>query len=372
MRKKALWVLGLIALAVLLSACSPNNQQDSLDPKGPYAQKIDTLFQPVFWIAVAVFVIVEGGILLLIVKYRRRRHQAASIPPQIHGNTRLEIGWTILPALILVVIAVPTVTTVFELASKPTGDNVINVDVYGHQWWWQFDYTDPEIAFSESVPLKTANELVIPVDTPVYVTLLTEGGLITGDNPDYKVIHSFWPPELAGKQDAIPGREGHMTLQADDPGVYKGSCGEFCGLSHANMRFQVVAKTQEEFDAWVQQQKADGVPPTAGSAEAQGREIFASEEEQCIGCHTIQGIDGPTEGLPPAASNVAPALTHFASRDCFAGCIFERTDDPEEYREALAAWLRDPAAVKPGSKMPDYDLTEDQIDSLVAYLLSLE
>ncbi|MEX2102018.1 MAG: cytochrome c oxidase subunit II [Actinomycetota bacterium] len=372
---RAAWItLGVALVVVVLAACAPDNQQDSLNPKGPYAEKIDTLFQPVFWIAVGVFVLVEGGILAISIKYRHRKNAAAKLPPQVHGNTRLEIGWTILPALVLAVIAVPTVTTIFELAREPADPNTINVSVYGHQWWWEFDYTDPDIAFSDTVSLKTANDLVIPVDTPVYLTLQSEGGLISGDNPDYEVIHSFWVPELAGKQDVIPSRENHVTIQADEPGVYKGQCLEFCGLSHANMRLQVIAMTQEDFDRWVADQRADAVDPATGSPEEQGQQLFdggLGEQSggQCIACHTIQGVNSEAG---EAASNVAPNLTHFASRDCFAGCMFSRDGDPEAYRADLEEWLRNPLEAKPGSKMPDYNLSEDEIDALTDYLLSLE
>lgn len=377
MRKEVRWVLtalAAISIVVALASCSPNNQQDSLNPRGPEAQKIDTLFQPVFWIAVGVFIVVEGGILYLSLRYRHRKGSDPSMPPQVHGNTKIEIGWTILPALVLAVIAVPTVTTIFELARKPTDPNTINVSVFGHQWWWQFDYTDPDIGFSDTVPLKTANQLVIPEDTPVYLTLQSEGGLITGNDPDYKVIHSFWVPELAGKQDVIPSRENHLTIQADDPGTYRGQCLEFCGLSHANMRFEVLVKTQAEFDAWVEQQRTDAPAPEAGSSEETGQQLFdggLGQESggQCIGCHTINGVNGQAD---MAGSNVAPDLTHFASRTCFAGCMFTRDGGEQAYRDRLVAWLLDPAGVKPGAKMPDYRLTDAEAEALADYLLSLE
>jgi cytochrome c oxidase subunit 2 len=206
------------------------------------------------------------------------------------------------------------------------------------------------------------------------VTLQSEGGLITGDNPDYKVIHSFWVPELAGKQDVIPSRENHVTLQADDPGIYKGQCLEFCGLSHANMRFQVIVKTQEDFERWVADQRADAVVPEPGSSQESGQQLFdgglgQQSGGQCIGCHTINGVNGEAA---TAGSNVAPNLTHFASRNCFAGCIFTRDGGEEAYREQLEAWLRDPIAVKPGSKMPNYHLTDAEVEALADYLLSLE
>jgi cytochrome c oxidase subunit II len=363
-RKRLRLIPGLVVLALGAVACVSNAPQDSLNPQGPYAREIDNLFIPVFWIAVAVFVIVEGGILFFLWKYRHRKGRDR-LPPQVHGNTKLEIGWTILPTLILVGVAVPTVTTLFDLARKPSGD-VVNVTVQGHQWWWEFDYTNPDMAVGGQ-PLVTANELVIPTGRPVWVTLESAGGLIGGANPDHQVIHSFWPAELSGKQDVIPNRTNHLKLQADHPGTYLGQCLEFCGLSHANMRFHVVAMTPADFETWVSQQKQDAVTPPSGSLASRGMELFNGGLPgggQCIACHGIQGVSYKA-GTP--ALNAAPNLTHFGSRSCFAGCIFDNAD-----ADQIRAWLHDPPAEKPGSKMPNYHLSNDEIDALVAYLQSLK
>ena len=145
LRKRLLWVLGLAAFGLMLASCAPHASQDSLQPAGPYAQEIKNLFVPVFWIAVLVFVIVEGGIVLLVVKYRHRKGQER-MPPQIHGNTRLEIGWTIVPAVILAVVMVPTVATIWDLARKPPP--ALHITVQGHQWWWGFVYTDADMKTS--------------------------------------------------------------------------------------------------------------------------------------------------------------------------------------------------------------------------------
>lgn len=347
--------VGVLALALLSAACVSNAPQDSLDPAGPYARKIDTLFVPVLWIAIAIFVIVEGLLVLLLVKYRHREGRDR-MPPQVHGNTRLEIAWTIVPALILAGVAVPTVATIWDLARKPTG-NVLNVTVVGHQWWWEFQYTDAQAP--DGTLVRTANELVIPVDRPVYVTLAAQpeqmGGLGNA------VIHSFWVPRLAGKQDVVPFRTNDLTLQADSPGTYLGQCAELCGLSHANMRFRVIAVEPNEFDSWLAGQQQDAATPTDALAK-RGMDVFlnplSSGLGACINCHSIQGT--------PAQATGGPSLTHFGSRGCFAGCIFENTP------ENVAAWLRDPPAEKPGSLMPNYHLTDEEIDALVAYLESLQ
>ena len=360
-------MLGLAALAVVAAACAPNATQSSLEPQGSNARTIDALFWPVLWIAAAVFVLVEGLIVYFLFKYRHRAGRDR-IPPQIHGNTKLEIGWTILPALVLVGVAVPTVATIFELARKPTGPEVVNVTVIGHQWWWEFRYTDPELQVAEGVPLTTANQLYVPAQRPVYLSLECDPDTQAGIGR--AVIHSYWIPELFGKQDCIPGHVNHISFSADQPGSYEGACFEFCGLSHANMRTRVEALGEAEFSTWVEGQKQDAVTPPAGSAAEQGMNLFLNgtfaEGGVCIQCHAIQGPT--TAGSEAAAAGLGgPNLTHFASRDCFAGCMFENRDT-----EQLAAWLRSPPAEKPGSFMPDYALTEPQIDALVAYLEQLK
>ena len=366
MRKRLLWVLGLVALGLMLASCAPHASQDSLKPAGPYAKEIKDLFVPVFWVAVLVFVIVEGGIVLIIVRYRHRRGRDR-MPPQIHGNTRLEIGWTILPAVVLAFVTVPTVATIWDLARKPPS-TALNITVQGHQWWWGFEYTDDDMktTYDDKGPITVADVMVIPAGRPVYLSLESVGGLIGGTTKaeaDYAVIHSFWIPQLAGKQDVVPNRTNHILMQADEPGTYYGQCAEFCGLQHGKMKVRVVALPQNEWEAWVANHKQPGVTPTDPLA-SQGMDLFmnplSGNRGTCIACHSLGGI---VSGV-----NAAPNLTHFAdpTHQCFAGCDWETTD-----REALAAWLRDPNAVKLGSKMPNYQLTEDEIAALVAYLEGL-
>lgn len=360
-------VLGAAALAVVAAACAPNATQDTLKPAGPYAEKVDRLFEPVFWFAVVpIFVLVEGALIWFSLRYRRRKGRAAGIPPQIHGNTRLEIAWTILPAVILAGVAVPTVATIWDLAAKPTGSTVLDVDVLGHQWWWEFRYPNEQI--------DTANVLHIPVGRPVYLRLCSAGAGYGGqpapnacqsDLPlaaslGGAVIHSFWVPQLAGKQDVVPARANTLVLEADHPGVYTGQCAEFCGLSHAYMRFKVVAQTQEDFDQWIRDQQAPAAAP--GGPAAQGAGIFA---QTCTACHAVNGLKDQQGNDVPGSIN-APNLTHLMSRDCFAGCIFDMTT------ENLTKWVDNPPARKPGSLMPDYGLTPDQIRAVVAYLETLK
>jgi cytochrome c oxidase subunit 2 len=362
-RKKSLWVLAGLAAALLLAACGdPDLPQNTFAPAGPVAEKQENLYWPVFWVATAVFVLVEGGIVLIALKFRHRKGQER-MPKQLHGNTRLEVGWTILPAVVIAVVTVPTISLLWDLASDP-GPDALHVTAEGHQWWWGFRYEDPDMETSYGGPITTADVMVIPVGRDVQVSLESKGGLIGGseEQADYEVIHSFWVPKLAGKQDVVPGRTNSLTLSADVPGTYWGQCAEFCGLQHGWMKFRVVALEQAEWDAWVQNQKQPGVESTDELA-AEGRDIFLNGTEsggQCIACHAVGGTD--------AASGAGPNLTHFndPTHECFAGCVWETAE-----RADLEEWLRNTRDVKLGSKMPDYDLTEDEIDALVAYLYSL-
>jgi cytochrome c oxidase subunit 2 len=367
-RKRLLWATAAIGLLLLLGACAPNATQDTLEPKGPYAQELKSLFVPVFWVAVAVFVIVEGAIVWISIRFRHRKGRDR-MPAQIHGNTRLEIGWTIAPALILAGVMVPTIATIWDLARKPPAD-ALKVTVEGFQWWWGFKYTDDDMHtdFGNGAPIRTADVLVIPAGRVVYLSLESAGGFIKNSDParsDYVVIHSFWIPELAGKQDVVPGRTNHILMQADHPGVYTGQCAEFCGLQHGRMRVRVRALSAEDWDAWVANQKRPGVTPTDGSLASKGMDLFLSPlsggRGSCVACHAVGGTE--------AGSPAAPELTHFAdpTHECFAGCNWETTD-----RKALEAWLHDPNGVKLGAKMANYHLSPEEIDALVAYLYSLK
>ena len=330
-RKRAFVALvGL--LTVVGTACASDAPQDYINGQnGPVARRADELWDITFAIAVAIFFIVELLLVFTIVRFRAKPGREAK---QFHGNTKVEVILTVIPALILAGLAVPTVQTIFDLSSRP--DGALDVKVTARQFWWEYEYKDAGVI--------TANELHIPVDTPVYLTLQGED-----------VIHSFWVPKLAGKQDVVPGRTNQLTIQADDPGEYEGQCTEYCGLSHANMKLRVIAHPEDEFEQWLSEQSQPASSPT-DSAAAEGEELFL--EGQCINCHAIGGTD--------AQSRVGPDLTHFASRTTFAGAMFENNT------ENLRAWLDDPPAVKPGAKMPDYGLSSEEIDALIAYLQSLE
>ena len=353
-RMRTLVKVALFAVAVLvLAGCAGADlPQDTLAPEGPIARKQDSLWNLVFWVATGVFVLVEAALVFALVRFRARATDT-ELPKQTHGNSKLEILWTLIPALILAVIAVPTVRLIFDLAAEP--DDALQVRVIGKQYWWEFEYTG-----DEGKGVVTANELVIPVNRPVFLTMESTGQQPGDNENDPGVIHSFWVPKLAGKQDVIPGHTRTLTLEAEEPGVtYSGQCAEFCGLSHANMRLAVIAKDPAEFETWLEEQAAPPPAPT-GDATA-GAELFA--ERQCTGCHAITGRDD-------AVSRVGPNLTHFAQRKQFAGYMIE--NDITGDAANVSAWLKDPQAVKPGAQMPNLGLSDDDIANLVAYLRTLE
>jgi cytochrome c oxidase subunit II len=337
------------ATAALAAACAPDAPMDALQPAGEIARQKHSLWTLVFWIAVAVFVIVEGVLVYALVKFRHKPGRRAA---QFHGNTRVEVILVLLPALLLTFVAVPTVTAIFDLDREPE-EEALEMTVVGRQFWWEFHYPEELGGFA------TANEMHIPAGTPIRLTL--EGDILNRD-----VIHSFWVPRLGGKQDVIPGRVNHMTLEADEPGEYRGQCAEFCGLSHANMRLMVIAHEQADFESWAAAQAEPARAPVSPLAQ-RGEQLFVEGSEAgtfaagppCAACHTIDGLEG-------AAGTMGPNLTHVASRDTFGALMFEFNE------ENLRTWLRDPPAMKPGVRMPDLGLTGDEIDALVAYLRTLE
>jgi cytochrome c oxidase subunit II len=366
-------VLGLSSL--LLAACSAeDNGQNSLKPEGPQAEKIDRLFIPVFWISVAVGVLVLGAVVVFALRFRYRSGKNEN-PKQIHGSTPLEIGWTIVPALILAVVAVPTIITIFDLNKEPTGD-VLKVTAVGKQWWWEFKYPEQDVV--------TANELVIPSGRPVRVSLTACDESL----PDKcNVIHSFWVPELNGKRDVVPGHNNFTTIEADKPGTYLGQCAEYCGLSHANMRFRVIAKEPGEFDRWIgEQQQGPAVPFQVGTGAqtqpAGPTQELMSTKFQCTNCHSV----GDSK-----VSSYGPNLTHLASRTTFASGYYELT------RDRLVEWVhnapglipmqskncRDPGEPAAGKcvGMPSFSrdtpagqptMTQQEAEQIADYLLQLK
>jgi len=385
---------GVLGVA-FLAGCAKNAPQDTWQPKGPNAEKIDNLNWLVFPIAGVVGVIMLALFAVVMLKFRDR---GQPIPKQTHGKPALEVTLTIIPALILSVVGVFTVRGIFDLAEDKDTEMIINVT--GQQWWWEYDYPIQE-EYGVAQPIITSGQMVIPAGTKV---LLRE--------TSRDVIHSFWVPALNGKKDAVPGRIHTLRMEADEPGIYAGQCAEFCGLSHANMRMEVVALSKEDFAAWVKNQLADYNAPAKDTLAKQGEEVFLN---QCVRCHQVNGLKR-ADGTPAIAApednvyaGAAPNLSKLMTRNTFAGAMFDLVNKKcrEDVWSAsssefgakylagvtedclnttdLRAWLRNAPVMKPMYAnpdkleptdgkyrgMPNLNLTEDDIDKLVAYLLTL-
>lgn len=338
------WPWGLVPLGALLSGCAIDGPQSIFDYAGPVARAQGELFIYIFWYAVVVLVVVTAVLAYAVARYRRRGDDEA-LPNQIHGVAWLEALWTAAPAVILVLIGVPTVALIFETESRvEISENDLHVNVTGYQWWWEFEY--PELGIT------TANELHIPTGRRVVLNLNS------GD-----VLHSFWVPRLAGKRDLIPNQDNQLWFVADEPGLYYGQCAELCLGAHAYMRFRVIASDEEAFGAWTadfQGAAAQAVAETPLSPEAAaGRDLFKTKG--CATCHAVAGYANGQKG---------PDLTHFGQRTTLAAGWLENTP------ENLTAWLKDPQAIKPGNYMPALWSADDpnrdtEVAALVAYLESL-
>ena len=309
--------------------------QDVISAHGPGAAAILHLAWPIFGICLAVYVVVMATMFWSIA---RRRRETDETPESTRRITRIVAAATAFTVLTIAGFTVASVAAGHGLSS-PTGRGAIEVDVIGHQWWWEFQYrgvTPPEWVTSP-------NELHIPV-----------GARVTLNVSSRDVIHSFWVPNLHGKRDLIPGMTTTTWIQADTPGIYRGQCAEFCGYQHAHMALVVVAEPVSDFMAWIRQQRNPAPEPPTSDA-LRGRELFM--QSSCVLCHTIRGTD--------AGSRVGPELTHVASRTMIAAGALPNT------REDLRSWIADPQSVKPGVRMPGSLLRGADLDAVVSYLRSL-
>lgn len=325
------------SLSVFALAGCQTTPQDVLNPFSPAAELTANLFYLVFWIAVVIFILVEGLLVYFVFRYQRRA--ADEHPEQYHGNTRLEVTWTVIPALILVVVFFFTIRTMGQVGPTNAPSQGLPIRVIGHQWWWEVQYDDGKV--------KYATDIHIPAGQVVNVELTSEN-----------VIHSFWVPSLMGKTDVVPGHNNKTWLYTNQLGRYNGQCAEFCGAQHANMLFNVVVQSPADFNAWLKNVEAPAAEPAPGSEAARGKEIFLNPKYTCIGCHAISGT--------AAVGVTGPNLTHVASRSCIAGCLLVFNHDD------LVKWLSNPQAVKPGTIMKIPQLTPDEVNALVAYLESLK
>jgi cytochrome c oxidase subunit 2 len=413
-RLRVLGTTGItIALALALAACRESYPNTTFVPHSEYGRAIDFLWDRLLLLGTIVFILIEGALIYIMIRYRRRGSDER--PPQTHGNVIIEVIWTLIPAFILLFIAIPTVRTIFTTQAKVAA-GALEIDVIGHQWWWEFKY--PEYGIT------TANEIYLPVGRTVNFKLNSND-----------VIHSFWIPQLGGKRDVVTNRTNYIWLTPDStmqPSVWNGFCAEYCGASHAKMRFRVFTVKPDQFASWVAHQRGPAVfgakasTGAAGTADTvrapapntvslastgtlppgyiypreqlpdyarphtpipsdvtftkgltgnavRGQQVYSSAA--CIGCHTIAGN-------PMSVGNIGPNLTHFGSRSTIGAGSFPNSP------AYLALWIKNARAMKPGILMPtlgknEYDpqlktrvttggLDDQQIADIVAYLSSLK
>jgi cytochrome c oxidase subunit 2 len=356
-RRRIFAAVAAIAAVVVLAGCGdssgPDNDQNALEPHGPYAKKILDLTRPFFWIAVIIGIGVTLATIYVALRFRVKPGEDRAVK-QVHGNTVLEVSWTIVPALILAVMAVPTVATVFDLAKKPADPRTVHVTVTARQWWWQFHY--------DSNSIETANEMHIPVGVPVELALQGPPACQGPNCYANGVLHSFWIPELNGKKDVVPGRTQFLKLLASKPGTYLGQCAEYCGLSHADMRMRVIAQTPADFEAW-QRSQLIGKPAKDLLAGVQ------NDQWNCGSCHSFK---------PKVAGVLGPNLVKLADRTAFAGDIYRMNYDN------LWKWIYDAPKQKPAGPLatsPDPDnpnwmpafkdkgMTEEDAKQIACFLL---
>jgi cytochrome c oxidase subunit 2 len=404
------WLTPALALliAVGLSACNSFTPNTIFGAHSEFGHSVDVLTRRLLYAGLVVFVLIETLLLVILVRFRDREGNREA--KQFHGNSTLEIGWTLIPAVILAFIAVPTIKTIFKTQAKAT-PGALQVEVIGHQWWWEFRYPQYGII--------TANELYLPVGRTTNFALTTKD-----------VLHSFWVPKLNGKRDLISNHTNYIWFTPDSAYVWNGFCAEYCGTSHANMRFKVFTVSPSEFEAWAAHQKTNAIgsaPPAAAIAKTdtskagrapaapaaaptpvmnvsdttsatfpranlpawvipktptpttlsfdqsvtgdvtRGATLFKTAP--CIACHSVRGV-------PTAAGIIGPNLTHVGSRTTIAGGLY-----PNDLRH-LQLWIKNAPEMKPGSLMPLFGksekgatpgvYTDQQIADLAAYLSSLK
>lgn len=324
----------LVATAFVLAACGGN--QSALDPHGSSAIALKSLIIGIVAVCSVVWMLVMMALIWALLRPRQ---------PPSRDRARTERRMTV--AVGSAVAATAVIIAGFTFVSYTTTralnagrDGEITIRVRGLQWWWQLTYLDPDPART----FETANEIHIPVGQSVRLQL------DAGD-----VIHSFWVPSLAGKQDLIPGRKNELVIRAERPGVYRGQCAEFCGLQHSHMAILVIAEDRADYERWAAQQRGQSAAPDNTEAAA-GQSVFLAKP--CAGCHTIRGTG--------AKGIAGPDLTHVGSRRTIAAGVFETT------RGSLAAWIADPQTIKPGNTMPMVQLSSDELRQLSAYMASLK
>jgi cytochrome c oxidase subunit 2 len=313
--------------------------QSALDAHGSSAVELKQLIVLIVTVCSVVWMLVMLALLRALWPSRRRLTEPLQLNPAAERRSKIAVAAAVaVTAIIVGGFTVASYVTTRRISASPSSALVIKVR--GLQWWWGIEY----FGATPAERFETANEIHIPVGRDISLQL--EG---------LDVIHSFWVPSLAGKQDLIPGRPNELKIRAERPGIYRGQCAEFCGMQHAHMAFIVVAEEQTRFDQWAADQRQPAQDSTVEEIAA-GRRAFLSKP--CAACHAIRGTE--------ASGKTGPDLTHVAGRKYIAAGLFETT------RGSLAAWIADPQTLKPGNNMPLVPLTPEELRSVSAYLASLK
>ena len=357
----SLGVLAITAMLVL-SACGPGGEKpySTVDPASTTADDVHSLYKLIFWLSLVVFVGVQFALVYLSLRYRRKKSDTKR-PPQIHGNKQLELIWTIIPAIVLLILLVPTLNILFDHdAQAAEGD--LQVDVYGKQWWWEFHMGEDQVQNGQSLDVVTANEIVIPVGRNTVFNMYSNN-----------VIHSFWVPQLSGKLDVIPGHHNRLSITPTRTGEFYGECAEFCGAQHAWMRFKITVVEEDEFYNWVNNWRSSPAASTQQQDGDTGVVQAPAKFSVCLSCHSFNGFEGATTLTRiDAPATFGPDLTMLVCRETFAAGLMETTP------ENLKQWLLDPGSVKPenymatqiGPGMP-IELTEAEAEEFVDFLYSM-
>ncbi|MDX2080808.1 MAG: cytochrome c oxidase subunit II [Terrimicrobiaceae bacterium] len=347
LRAAAVAMVFLAGEVPLASAQSPGEMRrvtDMFQPLSKPAEMIHESAVLVLLITAGIFAAVTGILIFVVWKFRRRGPEDdLKEPPQIYGSSHIELAWTVVPILITFVLILVTSRTIGDIQNAELPEGALRVRIVGHQWWWEVHYPDLGIV--------TANEIHVPVSSrDPGQRRPTEIFLESAD-----VIHSFWVPQLAGKTDLVPNRKNRTWIEPYATGTFFGNCAEYCGTQHANMLLRVIVHEPAEFEKWVQVMKRPPPVPESGIA-AQGRRDFYATA--CINCHRVDGT--VAEGV------FGPDLTKLMTRQTIGAGVADLTP------ENLRAWVRNPQDLKVGCLMPDMKLAEEQVDSITAYLLTLE
>jgi cytochrome c oxidase subunit II len=337
--KSSFRLTGLCCLpAVAASGQTVHSVGNIFDPRATPAQSVYSLSLLVMIVCAAIFLVVAGLLTFTIVRFRRNARDGRE-PAQVYGSSRIEIAWTVIPILIVLVLTLATARVVLAIQNRRAPTDALHVAMIGHQWWWEIRYGDLGIV--------TANELHVPVSTagkPALTFLKLESA---------DVAHSFWVPQLSGKTDLIPNQTNSMWIDPQQEGTFLGNCAEYCGMQHANMLLRVVVQSPGDFEEWVIAQKAEASNDLRLEA---ARSTFLSLS--CVSCHSVSGTS--------ASGTFGPDLSHLMSRATLGSGVVSNTPTN------LRAWVKDPQAIKPGNLMPNMQLTSRELDQVVTYLSSLK